>query len=112
MKNSIRGIEWTKAATPPFTPRTLSASLSTIRLYTETVGPGASDLDTIMHGVAYSGSVRASQWLRREHAAYMATPLLALDASLSQNINKRTLETSLIRVQSPRGLGFILSKSD
>ena len=39
-----------------------------------------------MHGVAEAGSVRASQWLRREHAAYMATPLLALDAWLSQNI--------------------------
>ena len=33
-----------------------------------------------MHGVAKAGSVRASQWLRVEHAAYMATRLLALDA--------------------------------
>ena len=28
-----------------------------------------------MHGVAEAGSVRASQWLRREHAAYMAVGL-------------------------------------
>ena len=39
-----------------------------------------------MHGVAEAGSMRASRWLRREQAAYMATPLLALDAWLSQNI--------------------------
>ena len=51
----------TKAATPPcFTPRILSASLSTIRLYTQTFGLRASDLDTTMHGVE-AGSVRASQ---------------------------------------------------
>ena len=42
-----------------------------------------------MHGVAKAGSVRASQWLRREHAAYMATPLQALDAWLCQNIKKK-----------------------
>ena len=41
-----------------------------------------------MHDVAEAGSVRASQWPRREHAAYVATPLLALNAWLSQNINK------------------------
>ena len=35
-----------------------------------------------MHGVAEAGSVRAFQSLGREHAAYMATPLLALDAWL------------------------------
>ena len=58
----------TKAATPCFTPRIPSASLSTIRPYTQTVGLGASDLDAIMHGVAQAGSVRAAQWLRREHA--------------------------------------------
>ena len=79
----------TKAATPCFTPRIPSASFSTIRLYTE-VGVRASDLETIKHGVAKAGSVRASQWLRREHAPYMATPLLALDSWLSQNIKKRT----------------------
>ena len=68
------------------------ASLSTIRLYThrDTVGLRALDLDTIIHGVAEAGSVRASQWLRREHTAYMATPLLALDAWLGQNLKKRT----------------------
>ena len=38
--------------------------------------------------------MRASQWLRREHAAYVDILLLALDAWLSQNIQKR-LETSL-----------------
>ena len=43
-----------------------------------------------MHGVAEAGSVRASQWLRREHAVYMATPLLALNAWLGPNIKKRT----------------------
>ena len=80
----------TKGATPCFTHRIPSASLSTIRLYTQTVGLRASDLDTIMHGVAEAGSVRASQWRRREHAAYMATLLLALDAWLSQNVKKRT----------------------
>ena len=57
---------------------------------TQTVGLRASDLDTIMHGVAEAGSVRACQWLRGKHAAYMATPLLALDAWWSQNIKKRT----------------------
>ena len=41
-----------KAATPCFTPRIPSASLSTIRICTQTVGLRASDLDTIMHGVA------------------------------------------------------------
>ena len=58
-----------KAATPCFTPRIPSTSLSTITLYTQTVGLRASDLDTTMHDVAEAGSVRASQWLRREHAA-------------------------------------------
>ena len=65
----------TKAATPCFTPRIPSASLFTIRLYTQTVGRRASDLDDIMHSAAEAGSVRASKWLRRKHAAYMATPL-------------------------------------
>ena len=49
-------------------------------MHTQTVGLRAYQVDTIMHGVAEAGSVRASQWLRREHAAYMATPLLAMDA--------------------------------
>ena len=83
-----------RAATPCFTPTIPPASLSMIRLYTQTVGLRASDLDTIMHGVAEAGSVPASQWLRREHAAYMATPLLALDAWLSQNIKIRTRNVS------------------
>ena len=47
-----------------------------------------------MHGVAEAGSVRVSQWLRREHAAYMATPLLALDAWVSRNIKKRARDVS------------------
>ena len=38
----------TKAATPCFTPRIPSASLSTIRLY---IGLRASNLHAIMHGV-------------------------------------------------------------
>ena len=78
----------TKAATPCFTPGTPSASLvHDQNIHTQTVGLRASDLDTIiMHGVAEAGSVRASQWLRRENAAYMAAPLLALDAWLSQNM--------------------------
>ena len=84
----------TKAATPCFTPRITSASLSTIRIYTQAVGLRASDLATTMHGVAEAGSVRASQWLRREHSAYMTTPLLALDTWLSQNIKKRTRNIS------------------
>ena len=83
-----------KAATPCFTPRIPLASLSTIRLYTQLVGLRASGLDTIMHGVAEAGSVRASQWLRREHEAYMANPLLALDAWSNQNIKKRTRNVS------------------
>ena len=67
----------TKAATPCFTPRIPSASLSTITIHSDidTVGLRASDLDTIMHGVAEGGSLRASQWLHGEHAAYMANPL-------------------------------------
>ena len=67
-----------------------------------------------MHGVAEAGSVRASHWLRREHAAYMVTPLLALDAWLGQNIKKRTRNVSSWpdwRV-SLRGLGFIGLKYD
>ena len=32
-----------------------------------------------MHGVGEAGLVRAFQWLRKEHAVNMATPLLALD---------------------------------
>ena len=84
----------TIAATSCFTPRITPASLSTIRLYTQTVGLRASDLDTVMHGVAEAGSVRASQWLRREYAAYMATPLLALDARLSHDIKKCTRTVS------------------
>ena len=65
-----------------------------------------------MHGVAETGSVRASQWLRREHAVYMANPLLALDAWLSQNMKKHTRNVSSWpdwRV-CLRGLGFIRSK--
>ena len=85
----------TKAAAPCFTPRIPSASLCTIRLYTQTVGLRASDLDTIMHGVAEAGSVRASLWLRREHAANLANPLLALNAWLSQSIKQRTRNVSL-----------------
>ena len=87
----------TKAAAPCFTPRRPSASLSTIRLYTQTVDLRAWYLDTIMHGVAEAGPVRASQWLRAEHAAYMATPLLALDAWLRQNIMKRTRNVFVAR---------------
>ena len=62
----------TKEATPCFTPRIPSASLSTIRLiamHTQAVGLRASNLDTIMHGVAEAVSVCACQWLSREHAA-------------------------------------------
>ena len=73
----------TKAATPCLAPRRPSASKKCLHdqtIHTKTVGLRASDLDIIMHGVAEAGSVRASQWLRREHATYMATPLLALDA--------------------------------
>ena len=83
-----------KAATPCFTPRIPSASFSTTRLYTKTVSLRASDLDTITHGVAEAGSVRASKWLRRENGAYVATPLPTLDARLSQTINKRTRNVS------------------
>ena len=48
----------------------------------------------VMHVVAEAGSVRASQWLRREHAANMDISLLALDAWLSQSIMKRTRNVS------------------
>ena len=103
----------TKAATPCFTPRIPSASSSTIRAYRhKTVGLRASNLDTIMHDVAEAGSVRASQWLRREHAAYVTIPLLALDAWLSRNNKKRTRNVSWWADYrtSLRGLGFIRSK--
>ena len=63
-------------------------------MHTQTVGLRASDLDTTMRGVAEAGAVRASQWLRREHAAYIATPLLPLDAWLSQNMKKCTRNVS------------------
>ena len=70
-----RSKEWmTKAASPCFTPRIPSASLCTIRQYTAAVGLRASDLHTIIHGVAEAGSVRAFQWLRREHTAYKPPP--------------------------------------
>ena len=86
----------TKTATPCFTPRIPSASLSTIRIYThrQSVCEPRMDLDTIMHGVAEAGSVRAPQWLRGENAANMDTPLLALDAWLSKNMKKRTRNVS------------------
>ena len=83
-----------KVATPCFTPRVPSAGLHGQTLHTQKVGLRASDLDTIMHGVAEAGSVCASQWLREEHPAYMATPLLAVDAWYNQNI-KNAFETSL-----------------
>ena len=70
----------TKAAIPPcFAPGTTSARLSTIRQHT--VDLGGSDLDdTIIRKyhalyISEAGSVRASQWLRREHAADMVTHL-------------------------------------
>ena len=75
-----------KAGTPCLTTRIPSASLFTIRITTKTVGLRASDLDTIMHGVAEAGAVGAFHWLRREHAGYMATPLLAVDAWLCQHM--------------------------
>ena len=50
----------------------------------------------MVYGEAEDGSVGTSQWLRREHAAYMATPLVALDALSNTNITSRsTLEMSL-----------------
>ena len=54
-----------KAGTQCFTPIIPPASLSTMKLHTQTVGLRASDINTIMHDVAETGSVRASQWLRR-----------------------------------------------
>ena len=93
----------TQAATPCFTPRIPSVSPSTITTHTDTVGLRASDLDTIIHGVAEAGLLRASQWLRREHAAYMATPLLVLDAWLSQNIkNSKRLFVARLEGQPAR----------
>ena len=52
----------TKEAIPCFTPinRIPSASLSSIRLYTQRVRMRTLDLSSIMHGVAEAGSVRAS----------------------------------------------------
>ena len=100
----------TKAATPCFTPRIPSASLFTIRLYTQIVGLRASDLDTIMHGVAEAGSVCACQWLRREHAAYVVTQLLALDAWLNQNIKKRTRNVSCGQTRGSVCVGSDLSE--
>ena len=51
-----------------------------------------------MHGVAEAGSVRTSKWLRREHAAYMATPLLALDAWLSQHQETHSKRLFVVRL--------------
>ena len=65
---------------------TVGKSLHDQNIHTQTVGLRAPDLDTIMHGVAEAGSVRASQGLRRENAAYMVTPLLAVDAWLRLNM--------------------------
>ena len=50
--------------------------------------------DTVMHGISEAGSVGASQWLRREHAANMVITLLTLDDWLSQNVKKRTRNVS------------------
>ncbi len=83
-----------KTATLCFTPITPSASVSTQTIHIQTVGLRAPDPDTIMHGVAEAGLVRAPQWQCREHSVYMFTPLLALDVSLSQNITKRTRDVS------------------
>ena len=68
----------TKAAVPPcFAPGTTSARLSTIGQHT--VDLGGSDIKMILlcHAlyISEAGSVRASQWLRREHAADMVSHL-------------------------------------
>ena len=76
----------TKVATPCFTPRIPSASISTITIHTETQSVCEDLVEThlcklcvilrshvfyygVMHVVAEAGSVRACQLLRREHAA-------------------------------------------
>ena len=62
------------------------------------------------------GTVPASPWLCRGHAAYyMGTLLLALDASLGQNTKKRTRDVSSRpdeKSPSVRGLVFIRSSYD
>ena len=99
----------TKASISCFTPRIPSASLSTIRLYPQrqSVCGARSYILSFMVYQKLCDSVRASRWLRREHAAYMAIPLLALDAWFSQNLFEARLED-----QSACGLGFIRSKYD
>ena len=78
----------TKAATPLFT-RQLEVSPTSDYTHRQSDCEPPIYVDTIMHGESKAGSVHASQWLHRDHAANIAIPLLAVDASLSHNINKR-----------------------
>ena len=74
---------------------TVSKSLHDQTIRTKTVGLRASDLHTIVHGVAEAVWLSARLSLATErNTAYMATPLLSLDAWLSQNIKKRTRNAS------------------
>ena len=104
-----------KAATPCFSPRIPSASLSTRSDCTHRDSWSAADLDTIMHGVAEAGSVRASQWLRREHAAKYSHPLDGpgcLVESKHQEMHSKRLFLARQGGQSAWALGFIRSEYD
>ena len=65
-----------------------------------------------MHDITEAGSVRASQWLQREHAEDTVSHLAGPGCLISQNLIKNTLNTSLCGQTSRRVPGFIRSKSD
>ena len=48
-----------------------------------------------MQGITEAGSVRASQQLRREHAEDTVSCLAGSECSISQNIMRNALKTSL-----------------
>ena len=48
-----------------------------------------------MLGITETGSVRASQWLQREHAEDTVSHLAGPGCSISQNIIRNELNTSL-----------------
>ena len=48
-----------------------------------------------MHGITEAGSVRASQWLRREHAEDTVSHLAGPGRLITQNMMRNALNTSL-----------------
>ena len=62
----------------------------------QTVGLRGSGLDIIMHGTRESGLVRASQWLRIEHAADAGSQLAGPGCLIEpKHNNRRTRHVSL-----------------